>query len=621
MKRLVAVIGLVVTVTLILYGLNLPDEFAEWDFNAYRAVIYAGDPLSMGRHLVADFGGRIVPGYYAPVSSISLMMDKYLTGEAVPNPKITAFVNILLHCINGILLFALLRVLKAGETFCGIAVVVFLIHPIQVESVIWFAQRKTVLGAMFCFLSWISFLAFRRNGSKALYGLSLVAFGLGVLSKPTYICLPALLFATEILLTHDKALAENTCTTTDGKESSEIQYGQGLSPLVIQLVPYFALALGCAAATVMTEPTASVPLPWYERPFIAAAALWFYFGKLVLPFSLTVVYPRWQIDLSSWIWWALLAGIIATGALLWKFRNQLGRRVLWAIVVFLIPLVPAIGFFKFGHQVHSFVGNQFLYFSMIGVACLSAQAFEYCLPRLSPPLKYVIIGAGIAFCGLLLFQTEHRAGIWNNTYTLWVDNSKYNPDFAEGPLLIGAWQLERGNLQEAEEYSRKALKIDPKNALAYNNLGLVKKKQGNNADAERYFRRALEENSRLIVALNNLARVFDATGRLAEAVNLYEEALRQKPDFPPVLFNLADALFRLNRIDDATEAYSRLVHIGSGSAAVHNMLGVLLMMRGEREQGIVQFGKALVIDPNYREARMNLESAIQETSKTGNQPE
>lgn len=616
MNRLTAVIGVIGIATLAVYCSRLPEEFARWDFEAYRAVIYSIDPIAMSLNLMKDFTGRIVSGYYAPVSSISLMLDKFLAGSKIPAAATTASVNIVIHCINGVLLFVLLRILRAGPTFCGVAVFIFLLHPVQVESVMWFAQRKTVLGAMFCLLSWISFLYFRRTGSKAQYVLSLLAFELGMLSKPTYLCLPALLFVTEILLPQDSYLGVNAGETNGLQDTTEKRGYPWLLRLLVQLVPYCILSLGCAALAMATEPTASIVLPWYQRPFIAAAALWFYVGKLLVPLHLMVVYPRWHVDVSSWVWWVPLVGFCAAGALLWVFRNRVGRRTLWAMSIFLIPLVPAIGFFKFGHQVHSFVAHQFLYFSMIGAACLAAEAVEGCRHSLSGALKYAFIAAGVAYCAFLVFQTGNRAAVWNNTYTLWTDNSRYNPTFVAAPLFIGVWHLERGNLPEAERYARRALELDPKYAQAYNNLGLIRKKQGNYVEAEHFFRRALAEKPNLTVAVNNLARVLDAGGRLPEALELYRKAVRQKPDFPPVLLNLADALVRLNRTDEAIEVCERLVSIGSGSAAIHNMLGVLYMRKGERERGIRHFRAAVGIDPGYREARMNLDNALKEVSDT-----
>lgn len=620
MNRLTVVTGMIVILTIAVYGSHLPSEYAGWDFDAYQAVISATDPLGIGRSLLTDFGGRIVPGYYAPVSSISLMMDKYFTGATAASPAVTASINLVIHCINGVLLLVLLRALGAGRIFCGIAVFLFLLHPVQVESVIWFAQRKTLLGAMFCLLSWITFLSFRRSGSRASYVFSLFAFALGMLSKPTYVCLPALLLATEILLPNDRALSGNPATCDGRQILSENGRLPWMVHLAMRLAPYGALSLGCAVIAMATEPSASIVLPWYQRPFIAAAALWFYVGKLLLPSNLTVVYPRWHVEVSSWMWWVPLVALLAAGGLMWVSRDRLGRRVFWAVSIFLIPLIPAIGFFKFGHQTHSFVANQFLYFSMIGAACLPALAADRYLLGLSAPSRYALIAAAVTYGVFLVVQTGHRAAVWNNTYTLWTDNSLHNPDFATGPVLIGAWELERGNLGEAELYVKKALELDPKNALAYCNLGLIRKRQGNNIQAETCFRRALKENPRLTVAVNNLARVLDAEGRLPEAVDLYREALSQKPGFPPVLINLGDALVRLNRIEEAIAVYRRLVTIGSGSAAIHNMLGVLYMMKGDGEQGIRQFKEALRLDPGYRDARMNLNHAAREMSSTKEGP-
>jgi len=335
---------------------------------------------------------------------------------------------------------------------------------------------------------------------------------------------------------------------------------------------------------------------------------------------LTVVYPRWQIDISSWLWWIPLFAFAAASVLVVRLRSRMGNRSLWALAMFLIPLIPAIGIFKFGHQVHSFVANHFLYFSMIGAGCTLALTPERCLALLAAPVRQVLIVLGVGYLALCAAQTGNRVQMWNDTYTLWRDNLHHNPGSLQAHLILGKVELDRGHWQQAEDHFQQGLQLDPRNAIAQNNLGLIRKMQGNYSQAEELYRRAMKESPLLTEAVNNLARVLDATGRTPEAIDLYRAALEQKPDFPPVLMNLADALVRSNRIEEGIAVYSRAVQIGAGSADVHNNLGVLYLMRGQPENGIRHFRAALAINSNLMDARTNLDNALKEVAGSASHP-
>jgi tetratricopeptide (TPR) repeat protein len=616
MKRQAALLSLMVALTLAVYARDLPKGFADWDLRAYQTVINATNPIAMSKRLFTDFQGRIVPGYYAPISSISLMLDKYLVASTVPSPPVTAFVNLAIHCINGILLFALLRSFGARVAFSGIAVFVFLLHPVQVAGVMWFAQRKTVLGGMLCLLSWLSFMTFRRRGSHFYYLSSLLAYELSLLAKPAYVFFPVVLLASEIVLPKDSGLCPVTNSTGEKGDDVIAWLSQVLRRphVFLELTPYLVLSMGSALLAMGTEHTETVLLPWTERPFVVAAAFWFYVGKILAPLNLTALYPRWQIHISWLSWWIYLFALAAAGALVARFRRRIGRRALWGLVVLLAPLIPAIGIFKFGYQVHSFVASHFLYFSMIGAGCILALAAERCLAVLGTPLKQAFVLLGLGYLAFFVIQTGNRVQVWNNTYTLWHDNLRHNPASVRAHLVLGELEIDRGHLQQAENYFLQALKLDPRNAVAHSNLGLIRKVQGNYSQAEQLYRRALAESPRMIEALNNLARLLDATGRAPEAIDLYRAALEQRPDLPPVLMNLADALVRSNRIEEGIAVYSRLVKIGAGSAEVHNNLGVLYLMTGQPEEGIRHFRAALAIDSKFSDAWTNLTNALKETA-------
>ncbi|MEJ2718665.1 MAG: hypothetical protein P8182_16300, partial [Deltaproteobacteria bacterium] len=185
---------------LVVYVPNLSESFAGLDLDAYHKVIYGTNFSSLAKQLLIDVKGKIVPGYYGPLPSISLLADKFLIGAQVPHVQFTLAVNVLIHCLNGILVFLLIRAIGAGLALAYVTSFLFLMHPIQVPSVLWVAQRKSLLMALFYLSAFLTYLKFRRDGSAVMYAFSLVLFAAGLLCKPTMVVLPAALLATIILI-------------------------------------------------------------------------------------------------------------------------------------------------------------------------------------------------------------------------------------------------------------------------------------------------------------------------------------------------------------------------------------------------------------------------------------
>ena len=105
-------LSLIVLTTLAIYVPNIPSTLLNIDLPAYNHVLYSTDYAQTILHLFSDFSGRIVTGYYAPLGSVSLMLDKSVAGSQTPVPLATFLINIILHTLNGILLYFLMRVFR-----------------------------------------------------------------------------------------------------------------------------------------------------------------------------------------------------------------------------------------------------------------------------------------------------------------------------------------------------------------------------------------------------------------------------------------------------------------------------------------------------------------------------
>ena len=288
---LLASIGL----TLALYLPNLPTEYVGGDRTTYVKPLNSHDYLQMTRALFIDYRGEVVLGYYAPIASVSLMLDKAIFGSKRPFPKGTHLINLILHCINGILVWAVVRSIGGVWTACFTALF-FLIHPMQVSSISWFAQRKVLLAMLFFLSSFSFYLEYRKKQSALFLVLSLVAFTASLFSKPQAIAAPFLFVATELLgfagprkirtipSKGTKGPAnEFEYGSTSPSSNSEPRRGRRLLETIKTLLPtfpFFLIAIGFGIFTLFIKSSNSTqPVELLHQPFIAAAATFFLFCK------------------------------------------------------------------------------------------------------------------------------------------------------------------------------------------------------------------------------------------------------------------------------------------------------------------------------------------------------
>src|SRR6266568_946218 len=219
---------LMLAATFLVYGRSLGNGFMTgWDDGLYvvnNTVAHGITP----EHLGLAFS-RIFVGNYAPVQIISYMVDYQLWGL---RPVGFLLTNLLLQFCNGLLLYALLARITGGRAAAVAGALIFLIHPVQVESVVWISQRKNLL-AMFFFLA--SFLLYLRSRSTArparCYAASLAAFCLALLAKSVAVIFPVMLLLYEI------------CYEPKGERKG----------VLYRILPFFAVAGGVAFLAIWSQ--------------------------------------------------------------------------------------------------------------------------------------------------------------------------------------------------------------------------------------------------------------------------------------------------------------------------------------------------------------------------------
>jgi tetratricopeptide (TPR) repeat protein len=448
--------------------------------------------------------------------------------------------NVLLHWLNGVLLWRLLRQLELPAAW--LAAAVFVLHPVQVESVAWITERKNVLSSFFYFAAALAYFRFSPPGARLVepperwnwYALSLGLFTCALLAKTVACSLPAAL----LLLLWWKR--------------ERISHSD-----LLHLVPFFTLGVLLAVVTVWMEKhhVGAAGPEWelspIERVLIAGRALVFYAGKLCWPTNLTFIYPRWLIDAGAAWQYLFPLAVLAVLAAAWVGRRTWGRGPLAACLFFAGTLVPALGFIDVYPMRYSFVADHFQYLASVGLIVLVVAAGRAVLHRLGPAGRVAAAVAGAAVLIVLGVLTWRQAGIYKDLPTLWRDTIEKNPGSWMAHTNLGVYLFREGEYDGARAHYAEAVRLKPDDPSIHYYLGEVLALQGRPGQAIIHFSEALRLRPNYPEARALLGVALAQHGKPAEALPHLLEAVGSDPNNPQPIYNLAVAYSQLGRMDEA----------------------------------------------------------------------
>jgi len=497
--RLLPAAILLFFVTAALYWNTRSYDFV-WDDNLAN--------LSGNQELLNDdygfFWTQPYAGLYAPVTYTTWIWIKHISeerrdGRAVLIPQGFRTANILLHATNAVLVLYLLYLL-AGSPWIGfLGGLLFAVHPLQVEPVVWITEYRGLLSACFSLTSLALYCRYRQADSARplLVVAASIAYAFALLSKPTAIVVP---------------LAAVAIDTFVFRPSARQRW---LVP-ILWMIP--AALVIWITRSAQPDNQSAVSASALMRPFVAADAMVFYLGKLIAPMHLSVMYGRTPTAvLQSWRAYVLWPIPIAMLALAWMWRRSRPLLAL-GIAIVMIGIAPVSGLVPFNAQNDSTVADRYFYFSMFGVSL----AVTSILIRVRWP-RWIWIGAAATTAVLVLLNLTQQP-VWQSDLTLWGQASTEYPNQPTVHNNYGVALQSEGRHDEAIDQFTVALRITPTYADAYGNRGASEAMKGN-------LRAALEDQTRSIELEPTYARrwynravTYYRLGRLEEALNDLGEA-------------------------------------------------------------------------------------------------
>jgi len=165
---------------------------------------------------------------------------------------------------------------------------------------------------------------------------------------------------------------------------------------------------------------------------------------------------------------------------------------------------------------------------------------------------------------------------------------------------------QNNNLQDAQNYYYKVLKIDPDNIPTHNNLGAIYKTLGEHQKAKDCYEKAIAINPNYLHAHNNLGVILQELGELQKAKNCFEKAIEINPNYVDAHYNLGVIFHKLGDYQKVKECFKKAIEINPDYVDAHNNLGTIFYELGENQKAKDCFEKVIKINPNYSSALNNL---------------
>jgi len=516
---------------------------------------------------------------YVPMSymlyAAECVISRWMAGDAstaAVRAGLFHAVSLVLHLGAAILVQRLLRRMVLDPWAATAGAVIFAIHPLQVESVAWVAEQRGLLATTCSLLALDQLMEWRDRGNgwsvrSVPYAVATAAYVVAALAKPTAVVTPLIAVA---LLQHDRSMRWQA--------------------IVRAIWPWMVISGAIAVITRSAQPAAmtTFSVPWVMRPVIAGDAVGFYVTKVALPVDLCVAYGRSpQVALAEVMTPVRAVLVAIAGGAAFLLTPCRGWRL--PVVLFLIPLLPVLGFTAFVFQNESTVADRYAYFAMLGPALAVAMLMERVLAGRP---KLWVCGAVLTWIVWLACVATWQAATWQDVNAIAWQACRVNPHNDLPWSLLATNALTKGDPRKAIEYATRALAYTPgyraalivkvaaaarlgdtpgaEEALAqlrsqgvadeqiagsFYEAGVSHLKAGRDSEAAVDFRLALDRDPSHPLAGANLGVALSRLDRLDAAIVVFRESLRRNPDSVAAWVGLGNALYRLGRPAEAASCY------------------------------------------------------------------
>jgi tetratricopeptide (TPR) repeat protein len=487
-----------------------------------------------------------------------LLMASYWVNERLAGSDTTQYHawNVLIHFLNALLVYFIVRKLlqraAAPPKLALFAAGLFLLHPLQTETVAYIAGRSDGLSSLFCFGAFALFLYRRSPAITWPVALGVIAlFGAAMATKENTVVLPALLLLTDYFW--------NPGFSLDGIRRNW------------RLYALMAAGSAIGAAKVIQVLTSSVSagfrvkgLAWYQYLFTQFRVVFTYLRLFLFPTGQTVDYD-YPISHTIMEHGAILGliGILAlVGAAIYYHRRY--PLASYGFFAFLILLAPTSSLIPIDDP----ISERRVYLPMIGLLLVAIDLIR----RIRVPTTALTAALGAVLL-IAAAMTYRRSIVWSGAIPLWEDAVKESPTKARAHFQLAFAYYDANLCNEAEEQYRKASELKTPDYMLMLDWALADNCLGKSDDAIAKLREAaaLERTGHVY---SQLGMMYAKTGRTAEAFQALDTAQSIDPSFEATYLYRGQLFQSLNNPAAAEQQFRHVLEINP-----HNQQALDLLQR------------------------------------------
>jgi Flp pilus assembly protein TadD len=586
---------LLLAATLLLYAPVRDFSFLIWDDNEYVTA----NPQVQSGLTAAGAAWAFTTLYFCnwqPLTLLSHMSDVSLFGM---HPAGHHGMNVLFHAANVLLLFFLLHRATGclGRSFFVAAL--FALHPVNVESVAWIAERKNLLSTFFFLLAVGGYGWYAKNPNWKRYLAFTAAFVASLMSKPMAVTFPFVLLLLDYWPL--SRLPDPFNRLSPGADSAPVGWWRQAARLALEKLPLFLVAAVFSHIAVVAQGRGGAFVMHFPRSVRLGNAMhsyWEYVRMTFWPSGLAVFYPYPALPFWKVLLCALFLAAI-TGCVLWQHRR---KYLVFGWFFFLGTLVPVIGIVQMGKYA---MADRFAYIPLLGLFIMVVWLAAEALAALRLP-RAVTAAAGACFLLAAAFVTHANLWYWQDSIALFTRAQEVHPapdstiELELGMALFSARFVDAGL-----QHYRLAESIDPQNALAHYDIATALLTEGELAPALPELQTAAryaKDDLLRVRSLNDLGALYFQLGHSEDAWRSYIAALHVDPRYASSLTGLGNILYQQGRYAEAADEFSRALAI-EPTAQGWLLLAQSLEAAGNRSLALAAYENALQLNPNLAAAR------------------
>ena len=538
-------------ITFTVFSPSLNNGFVNWDDNIYvtENPIIRNLSIQTIRTIFTNF----YSANYHPLTLLSYTIEYSIFKL---DPRGYHRTNLILHLLNTFLVYWMIYLISNSNICSMIVALLFGIHPLHVESVVWIAERKDVLYSFFFLGSIISYIYFINSKTKGIvpkisvtnfYTISFILFLLSLLSKPMAITLPLVLFLIDYLM--------------------DRKFGVRL---ILEKIPLILLSVIFGIISIYAQKSfhafkLEYSLKILDNLFNAIYGIVFYLIKIIVPDKLSCIYPApaKMHGLYSYIFKsAPFILIILILIIMWLSKY---KKIFWGIIFFIVTVLPVLQLIPIGQAVPA---DRYMYIPAIGLFYIFANIFNIIYQKRNKHIKPILIILIFLIISTFSYLSFKRCYVWKDSITLWNDVLSKYPNVSTAYLNRGLAYGDNGDYDKAVEDYKKAIIYDAMSADAYNNLGNIYFFRNELDLALINYNKAIDIFLKTGVPNIELAKVYNNRGNIYARKNLFDNsiadfnrAIELNQYYSDAYFNRANVYYKLKKFYNAISDYNQVIKI------------------------------------------------------------